>query len=84
MKRVRIESQKAVAAALAKLWGRPVAAPSVSSYAHPEREHRLPLHWDPIGISWIYADALERWAKQHERRAARAGKRKAPASRRQR
>jgi hypothetical protein len=83
MKRIRIESQKAIAAQLAKLWDRPVNRSSVSSYAHPDREHRLPLTWDETGISWIYADALEAWAKQREQRAARAAaKRKRPTSRR--
>jgi hypothetical protein len=83
MKRVRIDSHKAIAAHLAKLWGRSVSAPSVSGYAHPDREHPLPLKWDPIGISWIYVDELEAWAKRREQRAARAAaKRKRSTSRR--
>jgi hypothetical protein len=82
MKRIRIESHNAVAAHLAKLWGRSVHRSSVSYYAHPERENRLPLKWDP-GISWIYVDELERWAKRREQRARRpALKRKRSTSRR--
>jgi hypothetical protein len=78
--RIRIESQKTVAAHLAKLWGRSVSAPTVSYYAHPEREDRLPLEWDPIGISWIWQHKLEKWAKRQKPRAA--PKRKRATSRR--
>lgn len=80
--RVRIDSQKAVAGHLAKLWGRHVSAPSVSYYSHPEREDRLPLEWDPIGISWIWQDKLEQWAKRNQARGARGSAKPKPQSKR--